>query len=56
MTARLCGARPVEGTARCDLPPLHPSPHSAPLRIGGRVTFREDHRMAFDKHNDEEDR
>lgn len=51
----VCGAQPRYGTARCDLPPGHHQPppdgegtdHSAPLAIGGRLTFGEDHRHAL---------
>ncbi|MBT2467807.1 hypothetical protein J7E97_07955 [Streptomyces sp. ISL-66] len=41
-----CGARPIHGTARCDLPEGHTDQrHSAPLAIGGRLSFKADRRL-----------
>lgn len=50
-----CGARPVEGIARCDQDPAICRArgwHSAPLYIGGRLKFTLDHRHSFEMRDD----
>ncbi|MFD4738690.1 hypothetical protein ACFWNQ_15155 [Streptomyces virginiae] len=34
-----CNTRPQHGSARCDLAAGHDGRHSAPLAIGGRITY-----------------
>jgi hypothetical protein len=46
---RTCGARPIHGTARCNLPAGHDGKHFAPLAVGGNLTFEKDHRQPWER-------